>query len=233
MPNYTRTWLVTSGMSYLTGESTSKVRGWFIEVSLRDDVIKWKHFPRYWPFVRGIRRSPVNSPHKGQWRGALMFSLICAWINALVNNREAGDLKRHRAHFDVILMCTLYLQMTMNASARVCVVKRCAITPSGVMIVGVRKVHGLTPILSTVKVSGKKVTGKRLTFNLQFIPLPWPRLRRHWKRCHGGQMPSVLSLVVRQVVVMASCTFTSDGKIGITTTLFSNVKWYIYEITLT
>ena len=46
-----------------------------------DDVIKWNHFPRYWPFVRGIHRSPVNSPHKGQWRGALMFSLICAWIN--------------------------------------------------------------------------------------------------------------------------------------------------------
>ena len=41
-----------------------------------DDVIKWKHFSRYWPFVRGIHRSPVNSPHKGQWRGALMFSLI-------------------------------------------------------------------------------------------------------------------------------------------------------------
>ena len=42
-----------------------------------DDVIKWKHFSRYWPFVRGIHRSPVNSPHKGQWNGALMFSLIC------------------------------------------------------------------------------------------------------------------------------------------------------------
>ena len=37
------------------------------------DVIKWKHFPRYWPFVRGIHRSPVNSLHKGQWRGALYF----------------------------------------------------------------------------------------------------------------------------------------------------------------
>ena len=49
-------------------------------VCLHEDVIKWKHFPRYWLFVRGIHRSPVNSPHKGQWRGALMFSLICAWI---------------------------------------------------------------------------------------------------------------------------------------------------------
>ena len=41
------------------------------------DVIKWKHFQRYWPFVRGIHRWAVNSPHKGQWRGAMMFSLIC------------------------------------------------------------------------------------------------------------------------------------------------------------
>ena len=69
-----------------------------------DDVIKWKHFPRYWPFVRGIHRSPVNSPHKGQWRGTLMFSLIYARINCWVNNREAGDLRRHRAHFDVTVM---------------------------------------------------------------------------------------------------------------------------------
>ena len=69
-----------------------------------DDVIKWKHFPRYWPFVRGIYRSPVNSPHKGQWRGPLMFSLICAWINGWVNNREAGYMRRHRAHYDVTVM---------------------------------------------------------------------------------------------------------------------------------
>ena len=69
-----------------------------------DDVIKWKNFPRYWPFVRGIHRSPMNSPHKGQWRGALMFSLICAWINDWVNNREVGDLRRHRAHYDLIVM---------------------------------------------------------------------------------------------------------------------------------
>ena len=65
---------------------------------------KWEHFPRYWPFVRGIHRSSVNSPHKGQWRGALMLSLICAWINAWVNYREADDLRRHRTHYDVIVM---------------------------------------------------------------------------------------------------------------------------------
>ena len=69
-----------------------------------DDVIKWKHFPRYWPFARGIHRSPVNSPHKGQWCRALIFSLICVWINEWVNNHEAGDLRRYRAHYDVIVM---------------------------------------------------------------------------------------------------------------------------------
>ena len=69
-----------------------------------DDVIKWKHFPRYWPFVWGIHRSPVNSPHKGQWRGAFMFSLISASINGGVNNREAGNLRRFRNDYDVIIM---------------------------------------------------------------------------------------------------------------------------------
>ena len=69
-----------------------------------DGVIQWKHFPRYWPFVRGIHRCPVSSPHKGQWRGALMFSLICVWTNGWVNNHKAGDLRRYRAHYDVIVM---------------------------------------------------------------------------------------------------------------------------------
>ena len=49
-------------------------------------------------------RSPVNYPQKGQWRGALMFSFICVWINGGVKNREAGDLRRHRAHYDVTVM---------------------------------------------------------------------------------------------------------------------------------
>ena len=65
-------------------------------ISEHDDVIKWKHFPRYWPFVRGIHRSP----HKDQRHRALMFSLICAWTNRWVNSREAGDLRRHQAHYD-------------------------------------------------------------------------------------------------------------------------------------
>ena len=61
------------------------------------------NFPRYWPFMRGIHRSPVDCHHKGQWRGALMFSLICSWTNGWANNRDAGDLRRHHAYYDVTL----------------------------------------------------------------------------------------------------------------------------------
>ena len=65
-----------------------------------DDVIKWKHFPRYWPFVRRIHRSPVNSPQKAS--DAELWCFL--WINGWANNRETGDLRRHRANHDVIVM---------------------------------------------------------------------------------------------------------------------------------
>ena len=90
-----------------------KASGWYVKFTCKignarnqphNDVMKWKHFPRYWPFVWGIHRWPVNSPHKGQWRGALMFSLIYAWIDGWVNTHETGDLRRHRAHYDVSVM---------------------------------------------------------------------------------------------------------------------------------
>ena len=90
-----------SGLNATTTDNTHQPA---LRVGWHDDVIKWKHCPRYWPFVWGIHRSPVNSPRKGQWRGSLMFSLICACINGWENIREAGDLSRHRAHYDVTVM---------------------------------------------------------------------------------------------------------------------------------
>ena len=103
-----------SSMNWMVSvlESISSNRSWWKLCLTRgcsngnahDDVIKREHFPCYWPFVRGIHRSPVNSPHKGQWRGALMFSVMCASINGWVNNHEAGDLRCHCAHCDVTVM---------------------------------------------------------------------------------------------------------------------------------
>ena len=73
-------------------------------------VAWWRHqmgtFSVLMALVRGIHRSPVNSPHKSQWRGALMFSLICldqieqSWAS----NRDAGDLRRHHVHYGVAVM---------------------------------------------------------------------------------------------------------------------------------
>ena len=67
------------------------------------DVIKWKHLPRYWTFVRGIHRSPVNFHTKAS-DVEIWYFLWSAWINNWVNNREAGDLIHHRAHYDIIVM---------------------------------------------------------------------------------------------------------------------------------
>ena len=108
-----------------------------------DDVIKWKHFPRNWPFVWEIHRSPVNFPHKGQWRGALMFSLIYAWMNDWVNNREAGDLRRQHGHYDVIVMSSEFSTLPFGQQDITCksvqdqsadALAPCATRPSAVMI---------------------------------------------------------------------------------------------------
>ena len=68
----------------------------------------WRHqietFSALLAICAGNSPVPVNSPHKGQWRGAVMFSLICAQINGWVNNGEAGDLRRHCGHYDVNVM---------------------------------------------------------------------------------------------------------------------------------
>ena len=52
---------------------------------------------------------PGEFPTQSQWRGALMFTLICVWINGWVNNHEAGDLRRHRGHYDFNVMRLLWL----------------------------------------------------------------------------------------------------------------------------
>ena len=88
-----------------------------------DDVVKWKHFPCYWHFVRGIHRSPVNSPHKGQWRRALMFSLVCVeyiietveytietlviWdaIALIMTSDIALSVRRYQSHIGLALLC--------------------------------------------------------------------------------------------------------------------------------
>ena len=86
---------------------------WLVSRTNGPALTWWRHqmetFYALLAFMRGIHRSPVNYPRKGQWRTALMFSLICAWINGWVNNRGAGDWWRHRAHYDVnVVLLSFY-----------------------------------------------------------------------------------------------------------------------------
>ena len=84
------------------------------------DLPWWRHqmktFSALLAICAGNSPVPVNSPHKGQWRGALMFSLNCTWINGWVNNRESGDLRRHSAHYDVIVMAWNFKNCARNIS---------------------------------------------------------------------------------------------------------------------
>ena len=68
------------------------------------------------PLCGGTHRSLVNSPHKGQWHGALMYSVICAWTKGSVNNRDVDDLRLHRAHYDVTLLAMLSRHGCFSAS---------------------------------------------------------------------------------------------------------------------
>ena len=97
---------------------------WNVSLGCLYIITWWRHqvetLSALLAFVRGIHRSPMNSPHKGQWRGALMFSLICAWINGWVNNREAGDLIRHCVHYDVTVLRGLHYTWTKHVHSEVC-----------------------------------------------------------------------------------------------------------------
>ena len=90
------------------------------------DFCWWRHqmdtFYALLALCAGNSPVPVNSPHKGQWRGALMFSLFCVWINGWENNREACDLRRYRAHYDVIVMI---IQQTCLWCGRLIVIYVC------------------------------------------------------------------------------------------------------------
>ena len=86
----------------------------------------WRHQMEPFPALLGICAGnslvPGEFPHKGQWREALMFFSICVWLNGWVNNREAGDLRHQRVHYDFIVMAivdggtTLYLHNYSNVS---------------------------------------------------------------------------------------------------------------------
>ena len=144
--------------------------------------IKWKHVPRYWPFVRGIHLSPVNSSHKGQWRGTLMFSLIRAWINRWVNHREAGDLILHRAHYDVIVI----------KSSQKCVTKG-PVHNALSLLISYRSSPNIAQTITWTNVNGIKSTSHR-----------WLNAILQYRLCVCNEDTTVLHQAINMAIDMAS-----------------------------
>ena len=88
-----------------------KMDEWITWISMITTKTWWRHqmetFPHQQPFVRGFHRWPVNSPHQRQWRGTLMFSLVCGWTNGWANNKDAGDLRCHCNATDNNISCLI------------------------------------------------------------------------------------------------------------------------------
>ena len=149
-----------------------------------------EHFQRYWSFVKGIHRSPVDPPHKGQLRGALKF-LICAWTKGWANNRDADDLRRHRAHYDVAVMKIAHTLQHMNWKWQfiddldIMAVYRliCWIVVVTKMTTNVYIIHNMEMLSASLALCEEKppVTGgfltQRASGNLMFLfMLPWKKL---------------------------------------------------------
>ena len=96
-----RTWWPVASTTIVTGSySTSR----------HDDVIKWKHFPRYWPFVRGIHRWPMDSPHKASdaERWCLFYRRLNKWLSKQSwgwwFETPSRSLWRHRNGFAIVVV---------------------------------------------------------------------------------------------------------------------------------
>ena len=85
-----------------------------LKILSHDDVIKWKHFPRYWPFVRCAGNSPATGEFPTQRPVTRSFDVFfdLRLINGWVNNGEAGDLRRHRAQYIVTIMLLAFFQVS-------------------------------------------------------------------------------------------------------------------------
>ena len=101
-------------------------------------------FPWYRPFVRGVHRSPVNFPHTGQWRGALMCSVICAWTDGSdeivsANYRPLGYLRRHCAQYDVIVVGSHCRSWTFGGNIPSCRQKMRCLVEDGIVWVHINR----------------------------------------------------------------------------------------------
>ena len=145
----------------------------------------------------------MNSPHKGQWREALVFSLICAWIKDLVNNREAGDLRRHRTHHDVIVINTInrgvyYIPFVMSSLGQIMGWHRTGDEPAIKIKLVHPTVHKTTENVTLLKVCWDEdvfICEKALQIVISDVAATslWGELSQHTPTLESGWLTSTLA----------------------------------------
>ena len=175
----------------------------------------WRHqmetFSALLALCAGNSPVPVNSLHKGQWRGALMFSLICAWMNDWVNSRDAGDFRRHCGHYDVNVMPPEWTKTSGTVSSGMtspCTLTNWTSASLWHRIMASRIILMLPPKLITSlavtaeKSQNYKVTALRLTDHTSFH-------NRHWRQqnlsCRQLDLDNTLYAVIIFCQLSLSC----------------------------
>ena len=113
---YIMQWGIDSGDLFwksVSGVQVQTIYQFSLYKQTHDDVIRWKHFPRYWPFVRVFTGDRWIPRPKASDTELWCFLFICALINGWVNNCQAGDLRCHRGNYGVTVMS---LWITYNSS---------------------------------------------------------------------------------------------------------------------
>ena len=156
----------------------------------------WRHqmetFSALLAICAGNSPGTVNSPHKGQWRGTLMFTLICARINGWVNNREAGDLRRYRTHYDVIVMRTVGCHVGIDGNAcRLSEIKPTNILNFKMIIKGTTPFYAYVVKCWIHRHLGCFLNSFKLTANIVKAPLYWSFVKeiRRWLVGFSDEIP--------------------------------------------
>ena len=158
-------------------------------LNIHNDVIKWKHFLRYWPFVRRIHRSPVNSPRKGQWRGALMVFFICA-LNKRLSKQPWG----------------WWFETPSLSSWRHCNERR-RLTSIKVPIIKIRQPHDCLIFIMRIHIPGN------ILFILKWDPVViFPSRRLDMERLHYDDVTTMASHITSLTVVYSTVYSDADER---------------------
>ena len=114
-------------------------------------------------FPAQMASNAASDASEDQWRGALMFPFICVWINGWVNNREVGDLRRYRGHYDVTVMFTNNYWLNSSRANHKCICLSKLVCIMVCRLFGVKPLY--KPRLTYCQIDHRKYISIKFYFN--------------------------------------------------------------------